>query len=291
MGGAQHSAFKQLRDATAAAAELLPGAILTTSDTAAADTRRQRGRKRTDRAEQQTARAEEPKRKDPRTAANTAKEGLQAQTGRHRAHSRGERVKARMTKAPGRAQQMAATRTHTPRRQRAKRERPLPDDTERSATRTAPGLGRGRGMTLPAWQTLVRALPDPSWRLGRNTTTGAGAAPTVEAPTATTAAAAATAKNSAAGSRKRARTELPAKGATAEKKMAREGAAAAEIEKTAPAARRGPKQPPAPTEQSGATAAKPRLSQRPAGMTRKQWRNYTHASRRMARAEPPGDRA
>ena len=291
MGGAQHSAFKQLRDATAAAAELLPGAILTTSDTAAADTRRQRRRKRTDRAERRTAGSEEPKRKDPRTAANTAKEGLQAQTDTHREQSRGDRDTARMTTAPGQTQQTAATRANTPRRQRAKRGRPLPDETERSKTRTAHGLGRGRGMTFPAWLTLARARPDPSRRLqGRNTTTGAGAAPTVEAPTATTAAAAATAKNSAAGSRKRARTELPAKGATAEKKMAREGAAAAEIEKTAPAARRGPKQPPAPTEQSGATAAKPPVPTtttargaaepreihltRPAGWPKRRWRNY-----------------
>ena len=36
-----------------------------------------------------------------------------------------------------------------------------------------------------------------------------------------------------------------------------EGVAAAEIEETAPAAPRGPKQTPAPTEQSGATAANP----------------------------------
>ena len=40
----------------------------------------------------------------------------------------------------------------------------------------------------------------------------------------------------------------------------------------------------------GTANHEPRLSQRPAGMTRKQWKNYTHASRRIARAEPPGDR-
>jgi hypothetical protein len=71
--------------------------------------------------------------------------------------------------------------------------------------------------------------------------------------------------------------------------MAREGAAAAEIEKTAPAARRGPKQPPAPTEQSGATAAKPPVPTtttargatqrdihltRPAGWSKTQWKHY-----------------
>ena len=125
-------------------------------------------------------------------------------------------------------------------------------------------------MTLPAWLTLARARPDPSRRLGRNTTTGAGAAPTAEAPTATTAAVAATEKQTAAGARKRARTELPAIGATTEERTAaaREGAA-----DTAPTVR----------ETAGPHA---RLLTRPAGWTRKTWYNYKR--RHRAQKRPPG---
>jgi hypothetical protein len=83
-----------------------------------------------------------------------------------------------------------------------------------------------------------------------------------------------------------------------------EGVAAAEIEETAPAAPRGPKQTPAPTEQSGATAAKPPVPTtttargaterdihltKPKGWTKTRWKNYvsgtTGAERRSRLCE------